>query len=79
MAEEMDALYSNGIWELVALPPSKSPVGCHWVYTMKVGPDDQVDLRPVWLPRGTLSNMARTIMILFLRWPRFPLFACFFL
>ena len=38
-----------------------------------------IDLRPVWLPRGTLSNMAQTIMILFLRWPRLPLFACFFL
>ena len=43
MVEEMDALYSNGTWELVALPPSKSPVGCRWVYTMKVGPDGQVD------------------------------------
>ena len=39
MAEEMDALYSNGTWELVALPPGKSLVGCRWVYTMKVGPD----------------------------------------
>ena len=29
MTEEMDALYSNGTWELVALLPSKSPVGCH--------------------------------------------------
>ena len=29
-----------------------------------------IGLRPVWLPRGTLGNMARTIMILFLRWPR---------
>ena len=38
-----------------------------------------IDLRLVWLPRGTLSNMARTIMILFLWWPRLPLFACFFL
>ena len=28
MAEEMDALYSNGTWELVALHPDKSPVGC---------------------------------------------------
>ena len=28
MAKEMDALYSNGTWELVALPPGKSPVGC---------------------------------------------------
>ena len=36
-----------------------------------------IDLRPVWLPRGTLSNMAWTIMILFLQWPRLPLFACF--
>ena len=43
MAEEMDALYSNGTWELIALPPSKSPIGNCWIYTMKVGPDDQVD------------------------------------
>ena len=43
MAEEMDALYSNDTWELVALPPSKSPIGCRWVYTVKVGPDGQID------------------------------------
>ena len=40
---EMDALYSNGTWELVTLPPGKSPIGCHWVYTVKVGHDGQVD------------------------------------
>ena len=39
MAEEMDALYSNDMWELIALPPGKSPVGCRWVYTVKVGLD----------------------------------------
>ena len=39
----MDALYSNDTWELVALPPSKSPIGCRWVYTVKVGPDGQID------------------------------------
>ena len=43
MTEEMDVFYSNGTWELVALPPSKSLVGCRWVYTMKVGPDGRVD------------------------------------
>ena len=43
MAEEMDALYSNNTWELVALPPAKSLIGCRWVYTMKVGPDGQID------------------------------------
>ena len=43
MAEEMDALYSNGTWELIALPPGKSPDGCRWVYTVKVGPNGQID------------------------------------
>ena len=28
MAEERDALYCNGTWELVALPLGKSPIGC---------------------------------------------------
>ena len=43
MVDEMDALHSNGTWYLVSLPPGKSIVGCHWVYTAKVGPDGQVD------------------------------------
>ena len=43
MAEEMDALYSNGTWELVALPSKKSSVGCRWVCIVKVGPDGKID------------------------------------
>ena len=43
MTEEIDALYSNDTWEHVALPPGKSPIGCCWVYTVKVGPDGKVD------------------------------------
>ena len=43
MAEEMDALYSHDTWELIALPPIKSPVGCRWVYTVKVGLDGQIN------------------------------------
>ena len=43
MVEKMNALSSNGTWELVTLSPGKSPVGCRWVYTVKVGPDGQVD------------------------------------
>ena len=27
----------------VSLPPGKSSIGCRWVYTMKVGPNGQVD------------------------------------
>ena len=43
MVEEIDALYSNDTWDLVALRPGKSPVGCRWVYTVKVGLDGQID------------------------------------
>ncbi|RVX05735.1 Retrovirus-related Pol polyprotein from transposon RE1 [Vitis vinifera] len=43
MVDEMVALHSNGTWDLVSLPPSKSTVGCRWVYTVKVGPNGQVD------------------------------------
>ncbi|RVX10177.1 Retrovirus-related Pol polyprotein from transposon RE1 [Vitis vinifera] len=43
MVDEMAALHSNGTWDLVSLPLGKSTVGCRWVYTIKVGPDDQVD------------------------------------
>ena len=43
MVEEMAALHSTGIWDLVTLPAGKSPVGCRWVYTIKIGPDGGVD------------------------------------
>ena len=43
MIDEMTALHSNGTWDLVPLPVGKSTVGCRWVYTIKVGPDGQVD------------------------------------
>ena len=44
MVDEMAALHSTGTWDLVVLPVGKFPVGCLWVYTVKVGPDGQVDL-----------------------------------
>ena len=43
MVDEMAALHSTGTWDLVVFPFSKFPIGCRWVYTVKVGPDDQVD------------------------------------
>ena len=43
MIVEMDSLYSNDTWELVALPHDKSLVGCRWVYIVKVGPDNKID------------------------------------
>ena len=43
MVDEMAALHSTGTWDLVVWPFGKFPVGCRWVYTVKVGPDGQVD------------------------------------
>lgn len=42
MVEEITALYNN-TRELVLLSPGKSIVSCCWVYTVKVGSNDQVD------------------------------------
>ena len=42
MAEEIDTLYSHSTWELVAFPPDKSPIGCRWVYTIKIGLDGMI-------------------------------------
>ena len=36
-----------------------------------------IALKPIWLTRGIVSNMVQIIIIHFLQWPRFPLFACF--
>ena len=43
MVDEMAAMHSTGTWDLVVLPFGKFPIGCHWVYTVKVGLDGQVD------------------------------------
>ena len=43
MVDEMAALHSTGTWDLIVLPFGKFPVGCRWVYTVKVSPDGQVD------------------------------------
>ena len=43
MVEEMTALHSTRTWDLVPLPANKSPGGCRWVYTIKIGSDGGVD------------------------------------
>ena len=43
MVEGMTTVQFNGTCDLVTLPPRKSPMCCHWVYIVKVGPDGQVD------------------------------------
>ena len=43
MVDQMTALHSTATWDLVVFPFGKFPVGCRWVYTVKVGLDGQVD------------------------------------
>ena len=43
MIDEMQALENNDTWKLVPLPPGKTLVGYRWVYTVKVGPNGEVD------------------------------------
>ena len=65
MVEEITTLHSTGTWNLVPLPIGKSPVGCRWVYTVKIGPDGRVDrLKAHLLLRDILKYMAPITMTL---------------
>ena len=39
MDKEIEALEINDTWALTPLPPSKTPIGCKWVYRFKYLPD----------------------------------------
>jgi hypothetical protein len=43
MDEELSALHKTDTWDLVSLPPSKSVVGCHWVYKIKTNSDGSIE------------------------------------
>ena len=49
MIEEMDALSDNGTWDLIRLPAGKKPIGCRWVFIVKVNPDGSIDRLKVHL------------------------------
>ncbi|KAJ7959762.1 Retrovirus-related Pol polyprotein from transposon TNT 1-94 [Quillaja saponaria] len=58
MINEMNALHTNGSWELVSLPSGKSTVGYKWVYTVKVHPDGFVDrLKARLVAKGYTQNI----------------------
>ena len=39
MQEEMDSIYTNGVWDLVELPTNRTPVGSKWVFKKKTKAD----------------------------------------
>ena len=43
MQHEIVALQENKTWSLVPLPPSKRPIGCKWVYKVKIQADGQIE------------------------------------
>ena len=43
MDKEIQALENNHTWDVTALPPGKSPIGCEWVYKVKFNPDGSVE------------------------------------
>lgn len=43
MDAEIKALQENATWELVDLPLGKSPIGCKWVYKIKLKADGSVE------------------------------------
>ncbi|GMP23812.1 hypothetical protein CsSME_00001282 [Camellia sinensis var. sinensis] len=42
MLDEYKALLAQGTWSLVALPPSKSAIGCKWVFRIKRNSDGSI-------------------------------------
>ena len=43
MEKEIQALEKNHTWDVTTLPPSKFPIGCKWVYKVKLNPNGSVE------------------------------------
>ena len=43
MVDELDALHKPHTWDITTLPPSKSAIGCKWVYKIKTWADGSVE------------------------------------
>ena len=43
MQEELSALNANHTWDIVDCPSSVTPLGCRWVYSVKIKVDGSLD------------------------------------
>ena len=43
MDKEIQALEHTHTWALTPLPPGKRPIGCKWVYRVKLNPDGTIE------------------------------------
>ncbi|KAL8115920.1 hypothetical protein AgCh_022423 [Apium graveolens] len=54
---EIDSIVSNGIWELIDLPPGCSTIGCKWVFKRKLNPDSSIDkYKAILVAKGFKKN-----------------------
>ena len=42
MRTEMDSMYVNQVWSLVDLPEGVIPIGCKWIFKIKIGTDERL-------------------------------------
>jgi len=52
MMEEMDSLRSNDTFELTHLPEGRKVVGGRWVYTVKLGPNNEEQFKARYVAKG---------------------------
>jgi hypothetical protein len=57
MDEKLSTLYKTDTWDLVPLSPSKSVVGCHWVYRIKTNYDGSIERYKTRLVAGTIKEL----------------------
>ena len=43
MDKEIQSLEKNHTWDVITLPPGKFPIGCKWVYKVKLNPAGSID------------------------------------
>lgn len=43
IAKQLEALLSNGTWQVASLPPGRKPVTCKWVFKIKYNSDGTID------------------------------------
>ncbi|KAK2356956.1 putative mitochondrial protein [Trifolium repens] len=43
MNEELQALQENFTWDFVSCPPDVKPIGCKWVYSVKLNSDGSLN------------------------------------
>ena len=43
MANEMQSMHDQQVWEIPSLPPNRKPVGSRWVYKVKQNATGQIN------------------------------------